>query len=631
MIFLAKDQSGWRRRGVGALMLVFTITLFLALVTDGYQGDVHRPLSPIKELARVPNLLSMPGAIIAGLMYMLLGQGSHVVYFLTGVWSIMLLRSRPFDRVPTRMLGMLLLTAAVAGLLQADMPSAQFGDLPGGALGAFAGKYGIGYLGVAGFNVVAVTLGVIGVLLATEFLFIRLVAMVWCGASFAVRLAIRLFRGAPTPEAAAPERVRPSRRSSSAERSPALLHAATSVPAGPKASEPIDRIRIRAVPQPVEADLDFDAGMDEEEVEPVSLFAAPPQADSVDDEDVAPFVEDELVTAPSVPARRAKAAQGEGQLELVTPDPDARPVRPAPSVPKRPPMPRRKAAPEAELPPDYVYPKRYKRPSLDILDPVEEHDHPDLSDQLRATSALLEETLQTFGVEARVTDVTRGPTITRFELEPAPGVKVSRFQSLADDIALALKAYRVRVEAPIPGKGRIGIEIPNEHREPVALRELLESKVFRRNQGRLTLALGKDIAGDVSVADLTTMPHLLVAGATGAGKTVCVKTLLASLLFTKTPEELQMMLIDPKMVELSIFNDIPHLITPVVIDPKKAAAALNWLIVEMEERYRLFAHLRVRNIDVYNESVENGEIEMSESSDEKAGETMDVIRKLRAS
>ena len=195
-------------------------------------------------------------------------------------------------------------------------------------------------------------------------------------------------------------------------------------------------------------------------------------------------------------------------------------------------------------------------------------------------------------------------------------------------IALALEARGVRVEAPIPGKARVGIEVSNEERDPVIIRELLEHNSFRGvGKGKLNLALGKGISGDVCIADLARMPHLLVAGATGAGKTVCVKALLASLLLQHTPDELQLVLIDPKMVELSIFNDIPHLITPVVTDPRKAATSLAWLINEMEERYRLFADLRVRNIEVYNASVENGEIEVVGGED-VANKTCDVVRRL---
>jgi S-DNA-T family DNA segregation ATPase FtsK/SpoIIIE len=265
---------------------------------------------------------------------------------------------------------------------------------------------------------------------------------------------------------------------------------------------------------------------------------------------------------------------------------------------------------------------------MDLLDEPEERVVENLAETLRATSILLEDTLQTFGIEARVTDVTRGPTITRYELEPAPGIKVARFLALADDIALALKAHRIRVEAPIPGKGRVGIEAPNAERDQVLIRELLESQSFKRGKGKLNLVLGKDITGDVKIADLATMPHLLVAGATGAGKTVCVKALLASLLFKNSPDDLQLILIDPKMVELSIFNDIPHLITPVVIDPKKASIALTWLINEMEERYRLFADLRVRNIEIYNQSVENGEIELDGDEDDSDAPSLHIVRRL---
>jgi len=270
----------------------------------------------------------------------------------------------------------------------------------------------------------------------------------------------------------------------------------------------------------------------------------------------------------------------------------------------------------------------YRFPSLDLFEKPSRVVLPNLRERLGEMATRLEETLNTFGVEARVTDVCRGPTVTRFELEPAPGVKVNRFVALTDDIALALKAVGVRVEAPIPGKARVGIEVSNEERDPVVLRELLEHPTFRdRGPAQLLLPLGKGISGEVRVADLAKMPHLLVAGATGSGKTVFVKALIAGLLMQHHPHELQLMLIDPKMVELSIFNDIPHLITPVVTDAKKAASALGWLISEMEERYQLLAEKRARNIEVYNQAVENGEITLT-GSDGKDACTIRAVRRL---
>jgi len=250
----------------------------------------------------------------------------------------------------------------------------------------------------------------------------------------------------------------------------------------------------------------------------------------------------------------------------------------------------------------------YVKPPLSILaDPVR-FDSSEMSRDLRAVSSLLEETLEHFSIEANVVQVTRGPVITRYELEPAPGIKVTKFTSLADDLALALKAHRIRVEAPIPGKGRIGIEVPNEKREPVVIKDCLTSEAFRTGESPIRVVLGKDVAGDPVIIDLAAMPHLLIAGATGSGKTVCVKAIISSLLFNATPSEVELMLIDPKMVELSVFNGVPHLISPVITDAKKAAAALGWLTGEMDRRYRLLARLGIRNVQVYNERLETGDL-----------------------
>lgn len=215
----------------------------------------------------------------------------------------------------------------------------------------------------------------------------------------------------------------------------------------------------------------------------------------------------------------------------------------------------------------------------------------------------LEKTLESFGVRGKVSKVVRGPTITRYEIHPPPGIKVSKIVSLADDIALSMAAPDVRIEAPIPGKPAVGIEVPNKEISGVFLRELVESKEFSRMPSKLALALGKDVAGMPVVADLAKMPHLLIAGATGSGKSVCLNTIISSVLFKALPNEVKFLIIDPKMVELTTYNGIPHLVSPVVIDPKKAATSLRWAVKEMEYRYELFAGAGVRDIYRYNRLV----------------------------
>lgn len=224
---------------------------------------------------------------------------------------------------------------------------------------------------------------------------------------------------------------------------------------------------------------------------------------------------------------------------------------------------------------------------------------------LKEKAEHLEETLNSFGVKAKVVNVTTGPSITRFEVSPGIGVKVSKIVGLADDIALALAAVSVRIEAPIPGKSAVGIEIPNTETLPVSLRGILESEKFRKSESALTVALGRDIAGEPLLCDLAKMPHLLIAGATGSGKSVCINSILMSLLYKASPDEVKLLLVDPKVVELKIYNDIPHLLAPVVTDPKKAANALNWAVSEMTRRYGLFAEKAVRDLKSYNEQVED--------------------------
>ena len=240
----------------------------------------------------------------------------------------------------------------------------------------------------------------------------------------------------------------------------------------------------------------------------------------------------------------------------------------------------------------------WKFPEFDLLDPVPQR----IIIQDTETSIQLEKVLLDFGVKAKVIRVTRGPVITRYELAPAPGVKISKIVNLSDDIALSLAARDVRIEAPIPGKAAIGIEVPNKQARSVPFREVLETTNFGQYPSKLKVALGKDIADQPIIADLIKMPHLLVAGATGSGKSVCITTIINSLLYNVTPDEVKFLLVDPKMVELSQYNGIPHLLAPVVVDPKKAASALKWIVKEMENRYELFAAAGVRDIERYNKS-----------------------------
>lgn len=229
----------------------------------------------------------------------------------------------------------------------------------------------------------------------------------------------------------------------------------------------------------------------------------------------------------------------------------------------------------------------------------------DSSEHLRRTAMKLQQTLMNFNVNVTVTDVSRGPAVTRYELLPEQGVKVSRIVALANDIKLNLAVPDIRIEAPIPGKAAVGIEVPNDENSAVMLRDILESPEFTRQSSKIAFAVGRDITGKPVVADIATMPHLLIAGATGSGKSVCINTIIVSILYKATPDEVRFIMIDPKVVELKVYNGIPHLLIPVVTDPKKATGALNWAVAEMTDRYQKFAEMNVRDIKGYNEAVES--------------------------
>jgi len=309
--------------------------------------------------------------------------------------------------------------------------------------------------------------------------------------------------------------------------------------------------------------------------------------------------------------RRTKVPDVESPAEMPVTEPEPAETLVNQRVPQPPPPPPPKVSPPkkpvAPSPPDAAAARApseksttYRLPTVDLFAPVPPAKDREMKADTVTTSKILVETLNDFGIQAEVMNVERGPVVTRYELLPAPGIRVERIASLSNNLALSLKATSVRVQAPVPGKGVVGIEVPNSTANMVYLRELLQGETWRAGRARLPLALGKDVAGCDLIADLTEMPHLLIAGATGSGKTVCMNAILTGLLMARTPEEMRLLLVDPKIVEFAPYNNLPHLVVPVITNPKKVALGLRWAINEMEKRYKLFAKVGVRNIEGYN-------------------------------
>ena len=270
----------------------------------------------------------------------------------------------------------------------------------------------------------------------------------------------------------------------------------------------------------------------------------------------------------------------------------------------------------------------YVFPPLSLLKPGDNRRAGNTQAQLRETAQKLEQTLKTFGVNVTVTDISCGPSVTRYELQPEMGVKVSKIVNLADDIKLNLAAADIRIEAPIPGKAAVGIEVPNAENVMVSFRDLLESNEFKNSSSKITFAVGKDISGQTKVADIAKMPHMLIAGATGSGKSVCINTIIMSILYKADPKDVKLIMIDPKVVELSVYNGIPHLMIPVVTDPKKAAGALHWAVAEMTERYNKFAEIGVRDIHGYNARIDSVTVPEGQERPKKMPQIVIIVDEL---
>lgn len=270
----------------------------------------------------------------------------------------------------------------------------------------------------------------------------------------------------------------------------------------------------------------------------------------------------------------------------------------------------------------------YVFPPVNLLKPGENRRSCNTQNQLRETALTLEQTLKNFGVNVKVTDISCGPAVTRYELQPEIGVKVSKIVNLADDIKMYLAAEDIRIEAPIPGKAAVGIEVPNKEKSAVAFRDLIESQEFKNSTSKISFAVGKDISGQIKVADIAKMPHVLIAGSTGSGKSVCINTIIMSILYKADPKDVKLIMIDPKVVELSVYNGIPHLMIPVVTDPKKAAGALHWAVAEMTERYNRFAEIGVRDISGYNSRIDTIHVPEGQERPKKMPQIVIIVDEL---
>lgn len=356
-----------------------------------------------------------------------------------------------------------------------------------------------------------------------------------------------------------------------------------------------------------------------------------PKEEQVRKPSAAPAVQNPSIAGDFIPADAApaaKRAEAPGQMTELSPEPAA-------AEPQK----RKTRTPEKEIQKEVTsvaqemeqakpVPKNYVFPPANLLKSGSGRKAGNTEQQLRETANKLQQTLATFGVNVTVTNISCGPSVTRYEIQPEMGVKVSKIVGLSDDIKLNLAAADIRIEAPIPGKAAVGIEVPNKENVMVAFRDLIESPEFQTAKSRISFAVGRDIAGKTKVADIAKMPHLLIAGATGSGKSVCINTIIMSILYKAKPDEVKLLMIDPKVVELSVYNGIPHLLIPVVTDPKKASGALHWAVAEMTERYERFAETGVRDIAGYNAKVDTIQVPEGQERPEKMPQIVIIVDEL---
>ncbi len=558
-------------REIGAvIVLLIAVLVFLALLSE-HDGD---------------NLIGSIGSgIFMGFTFLFGKYVAHAVPLLLALWGFSILRARPLEQLPMRIGGVFLLATSLCAIFAMPYADAdlrkQAGFRAGGAIGNFLMHREClhlkGYLGVAGCYLLLVGLMLIAGLLISD----AHLRAAW-------RLAL-----------AGLKRLDPRNWFH-------LLAFWNYVPSPAGFFSSLGRVQAEANDED-----DFDERVDDT-YEPDRRgrdgirFQPEPAAVQVPDTGRMPRVPAVALVAPT-----ARPVTGPQAAPVPSPDAAAMeafetPPAPARRKPVRPTIPMAtepdllSLAEEGGEQEDLPLFQPYELPALDLLNAPPKVEHRMNKEEIVELSETLERALANFGISAQVTQVTQGPTVTRFEMQPAPGIKVSRILGLENDIAMSLCAESVRIIAPIPGKGAVGLEVPNRKPTPVVLREILATEAFINHPSPLAFALGKTISGEPYICDLAAMPHLLIAGTTGSGKSVCLNSIICSILFRMAPEKVRFIMVDPKRVELNVYKDIPHLLAPVVCEPRKAAAALTWAIEQMEERYKRLAALGVRNIDGYN-------------------------------
>lgn len=562
-------------------LLLFGLTLFALLSTLSFE-DSH------SYQAQASNLCGQSGHKLAKYMLYNFGYACYALYICIAIWGVILFLRKEVLNMISKGLGLMFFTLFFAALLSHFLKGSP-PDLPdqGGLVGLYINNFfsmELG-LGVAGARIILILLVMITFLLATDWLFYSsLVALSgW----------ISKYQGGKTTGK------KKKRSPSKAKKKDKAAAAALVDEEEEEEEEGDEEYEYEYVEEGEEEGEDLAEPVDDAAEEEMLEEELPSEAVKKHQKAVDNLLQkiteenDDLIAAEEEAAAAAAQELADGPVikEAAAPDEmvtheysDGDPIDYEP-----PPM-------EKNIP--------YEFPPLDLLEKPEPVSQKDLQKMISKTSSQLENTLRSFKIEAEVVEIQKGPVITMFEMELAPGIKVERIRSLDDDIAMSVKAQRVRIVAPIPGKSTFGVEVPNTIREMVCLRELLSSRDFNAGNFALPICLGKDAAGRHLIDDLAKMPHLLVAGATGSGKSVCLNSIIMSILYTRTPQQTKLILIDPKMVELSLFKKIPHLMCPVVTDMKKANSILEWAVNQMEERYNLLSQTGVRNIYGYNKLTE---------------------------